>query len=84
MPSAIVVNQAKIPSTSLPTTYLYDIPTDAGQTIELVSTDTPTAVKAVSASDGKAAAEALYTSSGCRTDNSHRGLTVRSGRKFIR
>jgi len=84
MPSAIVVNQAKIPSTSLPTTYLYDIPTDAGQTIELVSTDTPTAVKAVSASDGKAAAEALYTSSGCRADNSHRGLTVRSGRKFIR
>ena len=84
MPAAIVVDPAKIPSTSLPTTYLYDIPTDAGQTIELVSTDTPTAVKAVRASDGKAAAEALYSSSGYRVDNNYKGLAVKSGLKIMR
>lgn len=35
MPDPIVADESKIPATSLPTTYLYDIPTTAGETIEL-------------------------------------------------
>ena len=84
MPAAIVVDPAKIPSTTLPTTYLYDIPTEAGQTIELVDTDTTTAVKAISTQEADTSQEALYSSSGYRVDNNYKGLAVKSGLKIMR
>ena len=39
MPQPIIVNKSKIPATNLPTSYLYDIPTTAGEEIELIEQD---------------------------------------------
>ena len=40
MPAPLVVDVSKTPSTTLPKTYVYDIPTKEGQEIELIGSTT--------------------------------------------
>ena len=53
MPEPIVADASKIPATILPETYLYDIPTMAGQEIELIGQDSDTAIRTVNATDAQ-------------------------------
>ena len=82
MPEPIVVNPAKIPETTLPTTYLYDIPTTAGEEIELIDESAATAVMTVGCS-GKMHNAKAYTADGKLAESSYCGLVVQSGRKFM-
>ena len=82
----IVVNMSKIPDTILPTTYLYDVPTVAGQEVELVDADSVTAISVVAADGGKSTCgnDARYTTDGRKVDAQYRGVVVQSGRKSIK
>ena len=84
MPAPIIVNASKIPETNLPTTYLYDIATTAGEVLELVAADAPSAISAVKTSDGGKLSEAAYTLDGARADNGYRGVVVTENGKFMR
>ena len=79
MPDPIVVNPSKIPSTTLPDTYLYDIPTTSGQVIELVNEPQATGIADVSVgmpSDRHTASCDLF---GRRVNSSFRGITIADG-----
>ncbi len=85
MPDPIVVNSSKIPDTHLPTTYLYDIPTVAGQEIELIDQSAATAIDRIHANVGDTSANAVaYAIDGTRVNDSHRGVIVVKGHKHIR
>ena len=85
LPAPIVVNASKIPATNLPATYVYDIPTSAGQEIELVSLDAAAGIEAVrntgrlTGKDGKA-----YSIDGRQVSDSYRGITIMNGCKYAR
>lgn len=80
MPSPIVVNMSKIPATKLPESYLYDIPTSAGDEIELVGENSalPTVVAANSEEKGE-----YYNIQGQRVSTDYKGVVVTRGHKFI-
>ena len=83
MPAPIVVDSSKIPATNLPTTYVYDIPTTAGQEIVLVSQDTPLGITAPTAKaqqDGSTA----YTLDGRQVTNDYRGIAVTHKQKYVK
>ena len=83
MPDAIVADESKIPETMLPTTYLYDIPTTAGEVIELVSQDATSAIALVARTQTESAAPA-YTIDGMRAANNYKGIVIKGGSKFVR
>ncbi len=83
MPDAIVADESKIPETILPTTYLYDIPTTAGEVIELVSQDATSAIALVARTQTESAAPA-YTIDGMRAANNYKGIVIKGGSKFVR
>ena len=84
MPAPIVVNPSKIPDTTLPATYLYDIPTESGQTIHLVCEDTPTGIDTASSTAVNPTAKAVaYTADGRRATAAHRGVSVMHGAKYV-
>lgn len=83
MQKAIVANASKIPETVLPVTYLYDIPTSAGQEIELVNIDAPTGISDVAQaakSDGKVQYDVL----GRRVNDAYKGIVVCKGETYIK
>ena len=82
MPKAIVANASKIPQTTLPTTYLYDIPTTAGQEIELQEYSS-TAVVSVSGNKTLDSRK-HYNTAGMPVSNSYKGIVVAQDIKFIR
>ena len=85
MPDPIVANPSKIPDTTLPTTYLYDIPTTAGQEIELVDLNETTAIRDVTPSDGQhAVSSTAYSMDGRRVSDAHHGLIIMNGQKYLR
>ena len=85
MPDPIVANPSKIPATTLPTTYLYDIPTTAGQEIELVDLNETTAIRDVTPSDGQhAVSSTAYSMDGRRVSDAHHGLIIMNGQKYLR
>ena len=84
MPEPIVKDASKIPATVLPTTYLYDIPTTAGQEIELIDKEETTAISEISSfrfqvSDNNS----IYNLSGQRVGSSYRGLVIVNGKKYM-
>ena len=85
MPDPIVANPSKIPATTLPTTYLYDIPTTAGQEIELVDINETTAIRDVTPSDGQhAVSSTAYSIDGRRVSDAYHGIIIINGQKYIR
>ena len=82
MPKAIVANASKIPQTTLPTTYLYDIPTTAGQEIELQEYSS-TAVVSVSGNKTLDSRK-HYNTAGMPVSNSYKGIVVAQDIKSIR
>ncbi len=84
MPDPIVADPSKIPATTLSTTYLYDIPTTAGQEIELVDIDETTAIRdIVSPEQQYPTTAARYTIDGRRVGSSYRGLGIVNGKKMV-
>lgn len=83
MPDPIVVDSKKIPETKLPETYLYDIPTEAGQIIKLVKGSV--GIEDVFAEDEELTAldGAVYDVLGRKVDESYKGLVISKGRKYI-
>ncbi len=86
MPDPIVVNASKIPETKLPASYVYDIPTVAGQEIELVDISSVTGVEPVQLrahADAECGGTA-YSTSGMRVDDSYHGIVITKGGKYVR
>ena len=84
MPDPIVADSAKIPSTGLPQTHLYDIPTTAGQEIELIDINAVTGIGSVAYHDHCSANGAAYSTGGMRVNDSYHGITITRGGKYIR
>jgi len=80
MPEPIVVNEAKIPQTNLPETWLYDIPTTVGQEIELVASGS-TAIGAITAGISGTDSSAAFSTDGRRVTDSYKGIVIRKGQK---
>ncbi|MBR0037992.1 MAG: glycoside hydrolase N-terminal domain-containing protein [Bacteroidales bacterium] len=84
MPEPIVVNASKIPSTTLPVTYLYDIPTVAGQEIQLIDADAATGIGIIESNGRQLRPSSdLYAIDGRRVSSSYRGLVIKNGRKLM-
>ena len=82
MPAPIVADRSRIPETNLPKTYVYDIPTSAGETIELLSEEGASGiVETVGGTD--AAATPLYDLSGRPITSDYKGVAVGHGTKTI-
>lgn len=84
MPDPIVADSAKIPSTGLPQTHLYDIPTTAGQEIELIDINAITGIGSAAYHDHRSANGAAYSTGGMRVNDSYHGITITRGGKYIR
>jgi hypothetical protein len=82
-PEPIVADESKIPVTTLPATYLYDIPTAAGQEIELIDIDSVTSVKNVPQQESSPKNSQAYTLDGRRLNNSYKGIAIVGGCKVI-
>ena len=82
-PEPIVKDQSKIPATKLADTYLYDIPTKAGDEITLVGGTTGIVVvpNAVHNIPGD---KFVYNLNGQRVDDSYHGIVVEKGRKYVK
>ena len=90
MPAPKVKDVTKIPATNLPVTYLYDIPTSAGQTINLVSKNV-TAINKVSSQgisdldqNMKLKGKNLCNAIGQRVTDAFNGVIISNGQKFIK
>ena len=85
MPKPIVADESKIPSANLRTTYLYDIPTAAGQEIELIDIDA-TGITNTSATQERedSGSLTLYAVDGRQVGNNYRGTVIRNARKFVK
>ena len=85
MPEPIVTDASKIPATILPETYLYDIPTTAGQEIELIGQDSDTAIRSVNATDAQLSTlnAQLYTLDGRPVTAAYRGIVIIKGKKVV-
>lgn len=80
MPEPIVADMKKIPDTKLPETYVYDIPTRAGEEIELVQgTSSVESVAMAAAGVGTGTYDLL----GRKVADDHRGLVIRDGKKVV-
>ena len=86
MPDPIVVNASKIPETKLPASYVYDIPTVAGQEIELVDISSVTGVEPVQlrAHADAECGGAAYSTGGMKVDDSYHGIVITKGGKYVR
>ncbi|MGN1262931.1 MAG: glycosyl hydrolase family 95 catalytic domain-containing protein, partial [Prevotella sp.] len=84
MPEAIVVDKSKIPAADLRDTYLYDIPTTAGEVIELIDKDAVTGIAKPTLHEHKIAGNTTYGIDGRRVDDAYRGIVIKDGKKFIK
>ncbi len=84
-PDPIVKDMSKIPETKLPATWVYDIPTTAGQEITLINENTDGIVNVrQDAGSKKKADHAMYNIAGQRVNNSFRGIVIQDGKKMIK
>lgn len=81
MPQPIIVNKSKIPATNLPTSYLYDIPTTAGEEIELIEQDA-NSIHFIQSPN--VTASTAYTVDGKPVHNSYKGVAITKGQKFLK
>ena len=85
MPDPIVADPSKIPATTLPTTWLYDIPTTAGQEIELIDKSGSTAIQTIlSKEQTYQGSGQAYALDGRRVNDSYRGIMIINGHKCIK
>ena len=83
-PDPIVKDKSKIPSTTLAKTYLYDIPTTAGEEITLVGADA-TGIETVENAAAQAAVnDNYYNVSGQRVNESYHGIVLHNGKKYVK
>ena len=83
MPDPIVADASKIPATVLPTTYLYDIPTTAGEEIELIDASGTTAIKQI-ATPTAMTRSGIYDIQGRRvTAAVRKGVYIVNGEKTV-
>ena len=83
MPDPIVKDMSKIPATTLADTYLYDIPTQAGEEITLVG-GTLGIVNVSAPKPYTSHGHALYNLSGQRVDENYHGIVVTGGKKYVK
>ena len=84
MPDPIVADASKIPATTLPTTYLYDIPTTAGQEVELIDAAGTAAIYTFRSEEQiLPTSTQAYALDGRRVDSSYKGLVIVGGRKMM-
>ncbi|MBO5427369.1 MAG: hypothetical protein J5996_02950, partial [Prevotella sp.] len=84
MPEPVIADESKLPATHLPETWLYDIPTVAGQEIDLVDSDAITGIGGVTAEGIAGGSSAAYAIDGTRVTDSYRGVVIANGQKRIR
>lgn len=82
MPEPIVKDASKIPSTKLPESYVYDIPTEVGQIVEIVNEDLSAGISDVR-HDYSEADGASYAINGIKVDESYKGIIIERGRKYV-
>lgn len=83
MPEPIVVNKNKIPETQLPKTFLYDIPTEAGQEIELLAQNTSAIDDVVAAAPDVETGDDCYNILGQKVGSDYKGIVVTKGHKLL-
>ena len=83
MPEPIVKDASKIPATTLPDTYLYDIPTNAGEEITLVG-DLAAIVPVLGLSRESEKDNAIYNLNGQRVGEGYHGVVVVKGKKYVK
>lgn len=81
MPAPIVADKSKIPTTKLPTTYLYDIPTSVGEEIELVSGSTE--IEWITEDKETLTDNACYNILGQKVADDYRGFVIKNGHKVM-
>lgn len=82
MPEPIVKDKSKIPATLLEDTYLYDIPTQAGEEIMLVSSTTGIVDVSVD-KPFPGNHHVRYNLSGQQVDKSYHGIVIKDGIKYV-
>ena len=83
MPNPIVADSSKIPATTLPTTYLYDIPTTVGQAVTLISEDADPLTGIMPTAVPSSAAGRYYNLQGCLVTQPSKGIYVSNGQKVV-
>lgn len=81
MPEPIVADMNKIPATKLPDTFLYDIPTEAGQ--EIVLTADSSGINGITAGSATGT-DTSYNVYGQRVNDSYKGIVISKGKKHLR
>ena len=82
MPDPIVVDQNKIPETQLPATFCYDIPTSAGEEIELVSQNM-TSIFEILDDVTENNNEEYFNILGQRVSKDYKGILISKGKKIV-
>ncbi|MBR1547633.1 MAG: glycoside hydrolase family 95 protein [Prevotella sp.] len=84
LPAPIVADQSKIPATSLPTTYVYDIPTTAGQELVLINQSISSGIETVGTAAKANTGSAVYSIDGRRVGDSYHGIAIVKGCKYVK
>ena len=84
MPDPIVKDMSKIPATKLEDTWLYDIPTAAGEEISLIGEGIDGITAAPHKDTVRHDSSAIYNLNGQRVDASYHGIVVSKGKKYIK
>ena len=80
MPNPIVADKSKVPATKLPKTYLYDIPTIAGEEITLVG-DMSSINEIIT--DSEKEPSDYYNLMGQKVSQGYRGFVIHNGSKIL-
>ena len=84
MPEPIVKDPSVITDIALPETFLYDIPTTAGEEIELIDKDETTAIQEIHSPEQLYPSTAIaYNISGQRVSNNYHGIVIVDGKKIF-
>ncbi len=83
MPEPIVADRSRIPQTNLPTTYLYDIPTEAGQEIELLGTGSSSGLVCNDRTMTSEASHQRYNVLGQPVGDNYRGFVIANGATML-
>lgn len=83
MPDPIVADRKKIPDTVLPQTYLYDIPTVAGEEIELTANSTSSIAGIIDNNTIATESDEAYSLTGIKVNSDYKGIVIRNGNKYM-
>lgn len=82
IPEPIVANKNRIPETKLPETYLYDIPTVAGEEIELIQSSS--SIHEIAAPVlSECTDDNLYNILGQKVSSDYKGFIITKGKKYL-